>query len=260
MPSLVPPTRAQDFAEEALPTPRWIADKLLPGDGWTLLVARPKTGKSLLALRLAACVQGAKPFLGRTIAEPGGVLYIQVDAPPGDWQGQVRLLGPGEREWDTYTRQHLPMYCLDPTNAVFQGQLRDRIAKAGYRLVILDALEKLTKEDINTKEGCQKFIERLRFVSPGPTLVIHHPRKPHGDNADNVIDSAAGHHYLTGDASAVWGLTKNDGGGVLKVQTRGTEDQSISLHRLPSGLWELAPAKPKPQPLVNAAPVQWGKL
>lgn len=257
MPLLVPPTRAQDFAEEALPHPRWIVDRLLPGDGWTLVVARPKTGKSLLALSLAAALQGGA-FLGRPVVEPGKALYIQVDAPPGDWQDQVRLLPAGRREWDTYTRQHLPMYVLDPVNSTVQAQLKDRIAKGGYGLVILDALEKLTKQDINTKEGCQSFLERLRFVSPGPTLVIHHPRKPHGDNADNVIDSAAGHHYLTGDASAIWGLTKNDGGGVLKVQTRGTVDQSLSLTRLASGLWELAPDKPKPQPVLNSAPIQWG--
>jgi RecA-family ATPase len=256
---LPPPTNAQDFAEEALPHPRWIVDRLLPGDGWTLLVARPKTGKSLLALMLAGALQGGT-FLGRHVVEPGKVLYVQVDAPAGDWQEQVRLLPEGRREWDTYTRQHLPMYALDPANATLQAQLRDRIAKGSYRLVILDALEKLTKQDINTKEGCQGFIERLRIVSPGPTLVIHHPRKPHGDNADNVIDSAAGHHYLTGDASAIWGLAKNEGGGVLKVQTRGTEDQSISLRRLASGLWELAPDKPKPKPILDAAPIQWGKL
>lgn len=151
------------------------------------------------------------------------------------------------REWATYTRQHLPLYVLDPTYASVQAQLRDEIKRGGYGLVILDALEKLTKQDINTKEGCQAFIDRLRVVSPGPTLVIHHPRKPHGDAADNVIDSAAGHHYLTGDASAIWGLTKSDGGGTLRVQTRGTEDQKIDLARLPSGLWALGQPKAKPE-------------
>ena len=252
--ALAPPPSAQDFAEAVLPLPRWIVPKLLPGEGWTLLVAKPKTGKSLLAMQLAAALASGSTFVGREVSTPGRVLYVQLDAPAGDWQEQVRRLPPGARAWDTYTRQELPLYVLDAANSAVQVQLRDRIKAASYTLVIWDALEKLTRQDINTKEGCQLVLDRLRFVSPGANLVVHHPRKQNGDYQDALVDSAAGNHYLTGDASAVWGLSKTGNRGVLKAITRAS-DETVDLERDPqSFLW--LPAKDRPKP--PATDLRWG--
>lgn len=246
VPLLPPPSSAEDFAELALPRPRWLVEDLLPGDGWTLLVAKAKTGKSLLAMQLAAALHAGGMFLGTPVAALTKVLYIQLDAPPNDWQEQVRRLQAGKRGWATYTTEQIPLYVLDGQYQHLQVQLRERIKAGGYGLVIWDALEKLTRQDTNKKEGCQILLDRMKAVNPGPNLVIHHPRKPHGETSDGLVDAASGNHYLTADASAIWGLQKTaPTKGVLQVVTRAS-DVKLQLEREPKTyLW--LPSKHKPQ-------------
>lgn len=246
----------QDLAEEILPTLRWLVDELLPGDGWTLLVAKPKTGKSLLAMQLAAALSRGGAFLGIPV-EQRRVAYVQLDAPVGDWQAQVRLLPKEYREGPlTLDRRDLPLKLLDTNNVGIQSQLREVLKKAEVQLVIWDALEKLTSLDLNKKEGCQPALERLRSIFPGPAVVIHHPRKPSGESADALVDSASGNHYLTADASAIWGLVKQPGGkGRLQVLTRAT-DVKVDLQREPkTGLWLPAQAQ---APEEGEKKYEWG--
>jgi RecA-family ATPase len=55
---------AKELCEKFIPPMKWIAKDFL-AEGTTLLSARPKAGKSLLALQLAIAVAKGEPFLGR---------------------------------------------------------------------------------------------------------------------------------------------------------------------------------------------------
>lgn len=66
--------------DKEIPPMKWIAVDFL-GEGVTILSARPKAGKTLLALQLAIAVAKGEALLGRYEAVKGAVLYVTVDDP-----------------------------------------------------------------------------------------------------------------------------------------------------------------------------------
>ena len=239
---------AQEFLDEKLPTQPWIIDELLPGDGWSMLIAPTRTGKSLLAMQLAASLAIGGSFLGR----PAPMLrtaYIQLDAPPGNWQEQIAKLPAHARKFATFTRNDLPLYLLTPEPSYMgpRSLLRKVLKDNGVEFVVWDALEKLTRMDLNLKDACQRTWDKMYETFPGPSLVVHHPRKSR--EGESRADMAAGNHYLLADASGQWFLTKTGKfTGTLDVNTRSSET-TLKLEREPETyLWLPAkPAAPKPQ-------------
>jgi RecA-family ATPase len=61
-----------------LPEVEWAVDELLPLGTATLLSAREKAGKGLLALDLCAAVAGGEPFLDRAVRE-GPTIYCAAE-------------------------------------------------------------------------------------------------------------------------------------------------------------------------------------
>src|SRR5450759_1189932 len=79
--------------DKIIPPMRWIAKDFM-GEGTTLLSARPKAGKSLLALQLGIAVATGGLFLGRYQTVKGAVLYVNVDDPSQRrLQANLHLLG-----------------------------------------------------------------------------------------------------------------------------------------------------------------------
>ena len=66
---------ARALAKEQDDTTRWVWGDTLPADGTSVLAARPKVGKTTLALSLALAVAEGQPFLGRRTSA-GRVLYV----------------------------------------------------------------------------------------------------------------------------------------------------------------------------------------
>ena len=70
----------------------FIVDNLMKSKGLYCLVARPKVGKSLLALQLANSIATGTTFLGfRT--SPSPVLYISTESDFGQLQDRYKTLG-----------------------------------------------------------------------------------------------------------------------------------------------------------------------
>ena len=194
----------EDYLAEKPNEPEWLIDGLLPRGGLTVVLAKPKTGKSILAAQVAGALGLGGMILGRGVFERRRVLYVQLDAPDTDWKKQLRQTRL--RGFDTIDFYDLPRFFLDSESR--RAELRAYIKAQGYDYVIWDALEKLTKADLNTVPGMQIVMERLQSTFPGPRMLIHHPRKPSGDSVDNLVDAGSGSHYLSGEASAIWLLRK----------------------------------------------------
>ena len=330
----------QEFAKLRLPYEPWLVPGLLPGTGWTLLMAPSKVGKSILALQLAEALASGQDFIGfKTVAEKRGaasllkgeksepgpprkargrkridseiegemdreidrdidrqmdrqiegeidqypsidttaqnlqmqepgqtrqqngtgiagqaktvpdlrgegaqelhtsldrpwrrVLYVQADAPPGDWQEQIRALAPGCLAWTVTGLQ--AGFLGDP---IARRALRNLAAGIKAELLIWDALYKLGVWDLNSPDGILAIGRHLRGISSAPYLLIHHPAKwsvqAGGQGAGTY--AAAGSFALASDASAVWTLAR-DG---LSVTGRNVPTRTIALTRDDDGRW-----------------------
>lgn len=246
------PRSFAEYVASAPQEPPWIIDRLLPVAGLTVLVAAPKTGKSILSAQVAEALTTGRALLGHTVVQARKVLYVQLDAPPVEWAKQIEALGLLEAH--TTDIQEIPRFFLDElrTRQIAQKIIRE----GGYDYVIWDALEKLTARDLNETPNMQFALTRLGECWGGPRLVIHHPRKPSGDRAtDSIVHAGSGSKYLSGEASMLWQLSWNAAKGEGKLQTLGRLDKEreIGLSRhATTGLW-LPGVTPKPRPVAPAA-------
>ena len=205
----------------------WVIPGLIPGDGWTMIQAPPKTGKSILGAQISHSLTTGESLMAWKPVRVFKTLYIQVDAPPGDWYKQLIQLGLNGSPTLTLDRSDVGLFVLDDEER--RSRLTASIAACGAEVVVWDALEKLTVRKLNEREECQTTLRDMHRVWSGPSVVIHHPRKlKEGARWDN-LDEAAGHPYLTADASSLLTLKKeNRIKGLLKV-----------IGRLEESLWRL---------------------
>lgn len=223
------PRQVLDYRKTPPSGAGWVIPELVPADGWTMLQAAPKTGKSMFAAQLMNAAVPGKTFLAWKPA-PVKTLYIQVDAPPGDWHAQLEQLDI--RHGITVDRADLGLFFLDHDKRC--QDLHEAIAKLGVGLVIWDAAEKLSTVDLNKKDGCLELVNKLQLVWNGPSILIHHPRKLSEKSNWRSVDEVAGHHYLAADASSILTLRKrHDNTGALNVLGRRAESKWV-LERDPT--------------------------
>ncbi len=102
--------------DEPEPNTPWLVHGLIPADGYTSVVGKPKAGKSSAVRNLAVAVLKGREFLGRAMLIPPGegrVLYLQLDRKdrPGRVSSQFRSLGVTREESSRLVMrlgEHLP--------------------------------------------------------------------------------------------------------------------------------------------------------
>ncbi len=186
--------------------------------------APPKTGKSIFCAQMADSLARGQNFLSWPNVKPWKVVYIQADAPPFDWHGQLKQLGLEKSPALTIDRATVGLCCLD--SSIMRMRLRFTLKELGAQLVIWDAMEKLTHLDLNEKSGCQEMLGLLEGVFAGPRILVHHPRKLKEGGTWSNVDEVAGNHYLAGDASSLISLKKNGPlAGFMPVTGRSMDSQ-----------------------------------
>lgn len=226
----------------ALPDPDWLLPGLLTGSGWTLLVGQEKAGKTILALQLADALTRGSAFLGTTPTQPLKVLMVEADAPLGTVQHQLKTLG------SPLSDALNPTLILDmPQGFLFRSEerfVRDALAAVNPDLLIWDALEKLAwaeLADVNSPAGAQRIIRRLKEMHPRFVLIHHERKMPPGETGyEDSRRASSGTHWLTADASTIWGLRADRLTGTLTLYGRLVKPDRalIRLKRNPvTGAW-----------------------
>jgi hypothetical protein len=222
------------------PPPRWAVPGIIP-EGATLLVGAPKTGKSWLALGLAAAVATGGKALGSIDVEPGPVLYLALEDTPRRLKDRLaRVLAgaappPGLRfavEWpqlsaggDVLMNEWL---ALNPT----------------ARLVIVDVLAKVRAPagGLSAYEADYQAVGAIKAVADRhqvAAVIVHHDRKL---KSDDFLADVSGTNGLAGAADAVAVLRRIRGkaDGVLHVTGRDVEETSHALaFEADLGAWQL---------------------
>jgi DNA-binding transcriptional ArsR family regulator len=199
-------------------------------DGLTMLIARPKAGKSWLTLQCAVHVAGGRQVDGITAVDRGPVLYGAFEEPKARTMARLRKLAP-EGDW---TENLHFVYELLPLMGGGAEQLAALIQKLRPRLVVLDTFTALVKT--GSKGGSDVFrsqyaeVSRLRKLAEEfrtAIIVVHHMRKGMSDSA---IEAVAGTGGIAAAVDTLWQLKrKPEGEATLDVVGRETEERTLAM-------------------------------
>jgi hypothetical protein len=168
--------------EEAIP---WLVDKMLPAGGLSLLVAKPKVGKSTTARNAALAVARGEPFLSRETA-PGPVVYLALEEKRSEVQAHFQRMGASEEPVFVHVGG-APQEALDALRAAIEAH------KA--TLAIVDPLLRLVRlRDANDYAEVTAALEPLLLLARDTgchILACHHLGKMEREGGDAILGSTA---------------------------------------------------------------------
>ena len=218
------------IADDDIPAAQIHSARLVP-EGATLLVSRPKFGKSWLVLDVAIATAAGRFTLGTLKPSAGDVLYLALE--------------DGKRRLQRRVTKVLPSFSITwPDNLEMatewpradQGGLADieqwLQAHPNARLVIVDTLAQFRKlstgkgqlypEDYAAISGLQKLASKYNVG----IIIVHHDRK---SEADDVFDTVSGTLGLTGAADTILIMKRQAGAVTLYVRGRDIEESEMAM-------------------------------
>jgi hypothetical protein len=194
-----------------------------------LLAAKPKKGKSWLALQAAVCKALGLPMLGRYPCTPGRVLYIDVEGTQRRIKKRLRLmLGANQRRWP----DNLHIFTEWPQGPEALTRLEEwLLAYPDTSLVIIDVLgsfrrpmdmrESFYQYDRETVKPINDLVERYDCAA----LLIHHLNKA---KADDVFETISGSTGLISVTNTQWAMgTAPDDRDVTILSIQGRDIENI---------------------------------
>jgi hypothetical protein len=179
-------TKLGDLLNEPEERVDWLVDDLLPESGFSLLVAKPKVGKTTLARFLALCVAQGTPFLGRTVMQ-GPVIYLALEEKRSEVRRHFRDMGATGDE-DIY------VYAAAAPADGFE-KVRKATERLKPALVIIDPLFKMTRvKDGNDYAQMTQALEPILVMARethAHVLCVHHAGKGMREGADSILGSTA---------------------------------------------------------------------
>ena len=163
-------------------------DTLIKG-GLSILVAKPKVGKSTLARNLAyALAKGEPSFLGKNITGSGSVVYLALEEKRSQVKKHFERMGATE---------NLPIFIHTgsaPEQAI--EELRKAVIESKAILAIVDPLQRLIRiKDLNDYSSVSLALEPLMQIVRETNchiLLIHHANKGIArEGGDSILGSTA---------------------------------------------------------------------
>lgn len=208
-----------EFAE-----PEPIIDRLL-FPGLTIFVARPKVGKSWLALQIAVALTKSTLLAGcLRVRKTGKVLYLALEESQARTAPRLRkLTGPSDFLEDIHF-----CYAAQPLQAGGVEQIDAFLQQTPCTLVVIDTFFAFAKaagrRDVDLLQDDYNKINSLRELCQRhgcAMLLIHHARKAEGDGVDVVLGTSG----ISAACDAIWALRRNiQGEHLLTVRGREMEE------------------------------------
>jgi hypothetical protein len=195
-----PPVPVPLSAEELLTTdliePEPIIDDLLY-PGVTMLVGRPKVGKSFAALHAAVCLVTGQSFAGHFRVRKGcRVLYLALEEPSWRTRRRLKKLFRGAQPDGLHDLKFI--YRLESLYAGGVAQLNQLLTKYPTDVLIVDTLLASTKgakqsrdllrADYADVDLFQQLADKYKIT----VLLVHHTRKPTLGGLNDDIDCVTG--------------------------------------------------------------------
>ncbi len=217
-------TVAQLYATE-FPEPKYAVADLLP-EGQTLLIARPKIGKSWLVLQIAVAVGTGGLVLGQKV-EQGIAFYLALEDRPRRMADRLKKMS-APKDTNLVIENKWP-----PLHQGGAELLMKEIDKEGYSLVIVDTLQRAFAGLDMTKDGAKvtrQLAELQEFALERHValVIVHHQRKSSGAVVD-AIDDALGATGIAANADAAWLITRQRGQQTATFQVTGRDIEEKEL-------------------------------
>ena len=182
----------------------WLVDDMLTVGGLSMLVAKPKAGKSTLARDLARRVARGEPWLGRTV-QRGSVLYIALEE-------QRAVVAEHFKAMGLHAGDPLAVYVGPPPANAMDALAAACEAQPPPALVIVDPLFRLVAIDdgndyAKVTAALAPLVDLARTTG-AHVLTVHHARKTGGDAGDETLGSTG----LLGAVDCNLSLKRNPGG------------------------------------------------
>ena len=183
---------ASEFDGLAVPRREWIIDGLVPDSVVTMLSGDGGTGKSLLALQLAAAVATGRAWIGRKPDRAGPAMVLSAEDDSAELHRRLADIAAAE---DLSLADLAPLHItslagkdallatLDKkTNTLAATALYDALdrcmAEIEPALLVLDTLADLTAGDENTRAHARQFVgflQRLALRHRCAVVLLSHP-------------------------------------------------------------------------------------
>lgn len=187
----LPVTRASSFANSPVPEREWHVAGLIPAKTVTLLSGDGATGKSLLALMLAAATATGRQWLGRDVGH-GGCIYLSAEDDADEVHRRLadieRNFGGSLAKLDKLAIIDLAgkdavLGMLDSSRSDIKAtELFDKVkryaARTRPRLIILDTLADIFGGEENVRVQARRFVGLLKGLaleSGAAIVILAHP-------------------------------------------------------------------------------------
>ncbi len=211
----------REIMEMKIDRPAWLVEGIIP-QGLTILVSKPKVGKSYFIMNIAFALAEGGLALYAIPVKKTSVLYLALEDPLSRIQDRTRKIGADKAVWDSIT-----VFAQGTWPAMHKGgiqKLRHYLDKhEDTGLVIIDTLERIRQRSSANPYSygeSYQIISEIRELAWEYKISIwanHHRTK---GNTQDIFDSILG---STGDFAAT------DTGMVLTEEKKGRADAMLHV-------------------------------
>jgi hypothetical protein len=192
---------ATELLASTEPDTHWLWEGALPEAGMSLVVGKPKAGKSTFAFAMSLAVASGRDFLNRATTA-GTVVYLALEEKRAEVKKKLEAAG-GQVE------NILFHFGAAPAEAV--AGVGELVKETRARLLVIDVLQKFLRvRDLNDYALVTNALEPLLTVareSGCHVLLTHHAGKADRPEGDDVLGSTA----LLGGVDTLVSIKKREG-------------------------------------------------
>jgi hypothetical protein len=214
-----------ELLAEPAETQSWLWDRTLATSSISILVSRPKVGKSTLARSIAVAVATGGKLLGRTVS-PGKILYLQFSA-----EGKRSELKQSFEHAGASLDDRLWVY-TGPTVEGPVEALEQAIVHYRPDLVIIDTMIRWVRvadaNDYTEMARVTEAIATMARLSGSHIMMLHHASKADRDVGDAVLGSTA----IFGAVDTLLAMRSREGRRTLESRQRYGDDMEKTVLEL----------------------------
>lgn len=231
---------AEELSKKTFPPLSWVVEDILP-EGCYILSARPKVGKSWLALQICLGVAFGSSVLGKKVT-PGKAIYLALEDNPRRLQDRLKQLKP-----EGYSTPNLVLYnnWLSFDNGGLE-KIAELLELHRPKILVIDTLAKVRpkmgrnssvyESDYNALAPLTELANKYRCC----ILIVTHNRK--GKSDVDALEQVSGSLGLTGavDGALVIDGVRTDKHYKLSLIGRDIpNDDELAISRKSNGEWEI---------------------